>query len=219
MLGLYAEGPTDYDFLPPVIQRTAEQILISHEQFTLEALIYPINLPKDNQDSNILRAAKEACNYHVLIVHSDADHPTADKAKMERFNPGYELVQQCNESACKHLLPIIPIQTIEAWMMADHQLLRTKIGTRLSISDLEIPDKAKHVEHIADPKQKLKEIVRKAQASRSKRHHDADIRFLYQPLGEEIKLDRLKHVPSYAQFVQDLTSTLQSLNLIHRPPA
>jgi hypothetical protein len=214
ILGLYAEGPTDYDFLPPVIQRTTEHILISHEQFTLESFIYIIKLPKDNQDGNILRAAKEAHNCHALIVHSDADHPTADKAKIERFNPGYELVQQCNELACKHLLPIIPIQAIEAWMMADHQLLRTKIGTKLNTRDLGIPDKAKQVELIANPKQRLKEIVRNARASRSKRQYDADIRFLYQPLGEEISLDRLKHVPSYNQFVQDLTIILQSLNLI-----
>ncbi len=36
VLGLYAEGSTDHDFLPPVIQKTAERILAEHDQCEME---------------------------------------------------------------------------------------------------------------------------------------------------------------------------------------
>lgn len=39
MLGLYAEGPTDRDFLPPVIQRTAQQILAQHKRSEIDASV------------------------------------------------------------------------------------------------------------------------------------------------------------------------------------
>src|SRR5205085_9734766 len=135
---------------------------------------------KKRQREAILLAAKKAVGYHILIVHADADHPKADKARLERFEPGYKLVQQTNEDVCKDLLPIIPVQAIEAWMLADYELLLAEIGTRMSMYDLGIPEKASQVEAISNPKQRLKEVVRKAYASRSKRQRNIDIDFLYE---------------------------------------
>lgn len=56
--------------------------------------------------------------------------------------------------------------------------------------------------------------MRKAYASRSKRQRKTDIDFLYEPMGEKIRLERLKELSSYLQFVDDLTATLRTLNLI-----
>jgi len=97
VLGLYAEGSTDYSFLTRVIQRTAEQLLADHEQ-NAEVLVLEMakNQEKDRAKS-ILQAARDACGYHALIVHSDADHPTPEKAFQERFQLGYKMVQRSKE--------------------------------------------------------------------------------------------------------------------------
>jgi hypothetical protein len=40
ILGLYAEGSTDYDFLPSVIRRTTEQVLMQHDRHEMELSSY-----------------------------------------------------------------------------------------------------------------------------------------------------------------------------------
>ena len=40
ILGLYAEGSTDYDFLPSVIRRTTEQVLMQHDRNEMEVSSY-----------------------------------------------------------------------------------------------------------------------------------------------------------------------------------
>jgi hypothetical protein len=215
-LALYCEGNTDKRFLPTVITKTSKQILDKHKRNSVQVLpIQVIEIEKKRQREAILLAAKRAVGYHILIVHADADHPKADKARLERFEPGYKLVQQTNEDVCKDLLPIIPVQAIEAWMLADYELLLEEIGTKMNAYDLGIPTKASLVESIAKPKRKIYEVVRKAYASRSKRQREVDIDFLSESIGERISLERLRQVPAYQQFVNDLTETLKKLNFIH----
>lgn len=215
LLALYCEGSTDHRFLPPVISQTARRILDNHQRNNTDvASIRLVEVKKKKRPESILQAAREALGFHALIVHTDADYPSPDKAWYERFEPGYKLVQQTKEDVGRDLLPIIPVQAIEAWMLADYELLLEEIGTKLNAYDLDIPVKANQVEAISKPKLRLKKAIRTAYAGRSKRHREIDIDFLYQPIGERIKLERLMEVPSYVQFVEDLTDTLRTLNVI-----
>ena len=124
-LGFYGEGSTDYAFLQPVIQRTVEQILAEHGRGETDIFVYLIQLAKEDKEDramSILHAARNAYGYDILIIHSNADSPTANKAMHERFEPGQQRVKQTKESVCRHLVPIIPIQAIEAWLLADYEL-------------------------------------------------------------------------------------------------
>jgi Domain of unknown function (DUF4276) len=220
LLGLFVEGSTDDDFLPPVIRRTTEQILAQYGQSgTYEASVLVIqittNQKKDRAES-ILQAACDAYGYHALIVHSDADDPKPDMALVERIEPGFRLVRETTENACKDLVAIIPVQAIEGWILADYESLLKEIGTDLKAHDLDIPESARYVQRISKPKRRLEVVVQRAYASRSRRKREIDIRFLYQPIGEEINLERLQQVPSYMKFVEDLTETLIHLNLISK---
>ncbi len=218
VLGLYAEGSTDYDFLPPVIRETAMQVLAQHERSGMDTLVLPLEPLKDprkNRNKSILHAVRNAYGYHALIFHTDADDDTRDRALSERFQPACKLVDRAKGQVCKVLVPIIPVQAIEAWMLADYELLLKEIGTDMSVHDLGIPEKAKHVEQISKPKQRLEEVVRIAYAGRSRRHRKIDTRSLYKPIGEQISLERLKEVPAY-RHVDDLTQSLIDIDLIPR---
>ena len=214
-LALYCEGSTDSRFLSPIIRETSTQILLANDRGDVDVLAIGIMVreARDQQEA-ILAAARKARNYDALIIHADADDPEPHKARSERFEPGYNLVQQVQADICKDLLPIIPVQAIEAWMLADYELLLTEIGTDLRPIDLHIPVSASRVETIAKPKMKLKHAVQIAYANRARRRRDTDIDFLYEPVGERINLERLKLVPSYSQFVSDLTATLRQLRFI-----
>jgi len=93
-------------------------------------------------------------------------------------------------------------------------LLLKLMRTNMKPQELGLVSKARQVESDPDPKQTLRTIMQKACAERSRRRRDIDLEPLYAALGYQISLDRLRQVPSYQQFVQDLTTTLQALKLL-----
>ncbi len=74
-LALYCEGNTDRDFLPTIIQRTAQDILNKRARRYVEVLavdvVAGISKQKDGQD--ILEAAMQMYGYHAMVIHKDAD--------------------------------------------------------------------------------------------------------------------------------------------------
>jgi hypothetical protein len=219
VLALYAEGETDGRFLPPIIQRTTLKVL---RQFEIKAVEVSFrNLSRISTSTNrnecILEAARRAYECNILFVHSDADHPTRERAYLERFLPGYELVQRTQGTICKSLVPIIPVRMTEAWMLAaDHALFQEIIGTNMRPQELGLVNRARQVESIQDPKQALRQILQRAGSHSSRRHQNTDIHPLYLALGRRIDLDRLYNVPSYRRFVEDLTEALARLDFIVR---
>jgi hypothetical protein len=171
LLALYAEGSTDARFLPPIIRRTAEKIIAQHGQGFAD-VSEPMIVPKQQdrrREDGILSAAYHVYGYHVLIVHSDADDRTPDRALSERIQPGFKLVSRTNGEVCKHLIPVIPVQMIEAWMLADHNALRTIIETDMSPKNLGLPSKPAEVERDANPKRTLNEVIQRAISDRPHR--------------------------------------------------
>lgn len=217
LLGLFAEGTTDDRFLPPIIYRTSVQILTGHGRDNEwdEILIKPIKLTvkqRENRTQSILEAAARAHDYHLLIIHADADDPTPHKARRERIDPGLELVRQARRNVCKELLPIIPIQAIESWMFADHQALLKKLGIDKKVAGVDLP-KGQRIEAIAKPKMRLKKILEEVNSTRSQRQR-VDLDELYAPLGDAIDLEKLKLLSSYKDFIKDLTNAFTSLGII-----
>ena len=215
VLGLYAEGRTDERFLPLVIQRTAELILTQYDRPNIEAL-EPIILtrhPATNRSESILQAAREAFDYHAVIVHADADNRTHKQTLHELFNPGYILVQQEKEPVCRTLVPIIPIRMVEAWMLADSEALRRVLRTKASIQMLSLSGKVKQVELDKDPKETIKQVIQKAYPDQPQQWNRIRGE-LYTDLAPVIRLDLLNQLTAYRQFVNDLTDALKKLNFI-----
>lgn len=216
-LALYCEGPTDQLFLSIIIQRTSRKIL---EQYGQRSINIPrverieINKTGLRQDECVWQAACKATKYHILIVHCDADRSTGERAFSERFQPGYERVQQTAGKVCKNLLAIIPIRMTEAWMLADHEAWRDVVETDLRIQELGLPRRARQVESIGDPKQTLKQVLQRIYSDKARRHRQTDIVVLYEPLANAIRLERLNEVPAYYKFREDLIRALSNLKFI-----
>lgn len=216
-LALYAEGTTDEQFLPSILQRTCEQLIAKNNQTAMNILDPKVIAKNKNiakRDESILQAARDAFDFHILVIHADADSHTQERALQERFQPGHKLVQLSNEQVCKNLVPIVPIYMTEAWLLADNDALRQVIGTNMKAQELGLLQKAKLIETDSNPKQTLKNIVQKAYANRSKRHQQVDLSIIYRSLGRSIRLEQLGNLKAYNQFVYDLTATLQKLALI-----
>lgn len=215
-LALYGEGTTDNRFLTQIILRTSRKILAEYGKSNINvASVEPITLfeKSTTREENILEAARQAFRYHALIVHSDADYPSNHKALNERILPGFRLVERSTEAVCDKLLPIIPVQAIEAWMLADYETLCMEVRTDLTAREVGIPEKAKQVEAISKPKLRLHDAVTKMN-KQLRPQQRIDVSSLYEPLGRKIRLERLMQLSAYQQFVNDLTGIMKSLNLI-----
>ena len=213
LLALYAEGPSDTRFLPLIIQRVARSITAPHRLVGVLDLTI-ISKKQGIREECIVFAARDAYGCHALIVHSDADDKSSERARKERIEPGFNQVLHSSEDVCKDLIPIIPVQMIEAWMLADHNALREAIGTNMSAQTLGLPARPALVERDANPKHTLNEVVRKANAGRSRRHQKIDINAFHERLARDIDLNILDLVTSYREFKRDLANTLAKLHFI-----
>ncbi len=170
VLALLTEGPTDKRFLPGVIQRTV-QYLVAERGCTVidvqEPMPVDISPQIQGQAQRILEAARQTEGYHALIIHTDADHHSAERALNERFQPGLLLAQEAGIN--HHLVPLIPIRMTEAWLLADPESLCQVIGTRMTANDVGVPERPHQVESDPDPKATLQEVVRRATAQRGRR--------------------------------------------------
>lgn len=99
-------------------------------------------------------------------------------------------------------------------LAADHDVLRDVLQTDMKAQDLGLVSKVKQVESEPKPKEKLDQIIQRARGDRSRRRYQISRKDLYEPLGRRISLERLNDVPSYKQFVKDLTLALKDFKLI-----
>ena len=212
-MALFAEGSADHQFIRIVAQRTAERILNQYSSMLVDVLDpHIVERSQGRQASKILDAAYASYGFHLLLVHADADARTRDAALADRIEPGRQLVllaSKDGEKVCDSVVPVIPIQMTEAWMMADSDALIAVIGTQASQTDLELPSRPLQVESLADPKLKLRDVLGIAQSRRPRRRRrELKISDLYEPLARMVRLDRLKLVPAYLRFHEDLTQAL-----------
>lgn len=215
VFGLYTEGSTDEAFLPPVIRSTTLNILAQSQRGDAwdGVIILPVKAQGwRTQAEKILAAASQARGYHLLIIHVDADGPVATVARTMRYEPGLTLIQQSSDDLCRDLLPIIPIQEVEAWILADKETLRQELATRKSSSELGIPP-ISQIESTARPKERLDSILRIVNQSRPRRT-SIQRGDLYEPMGKAVHLEKLARLTAYRQFTTDLTETLAKLGII-----
>jgi hypothetical protein len=210
IIGLMTEGTTDVRFLKSVVTRTFENLLFACTD-TVE--IYDIQhiLPEgDNFSDKVVNAAikAEENGISVLCVHSDADDRTDDHAIEFRFEPAFKKIGQSTVDLCKFIIPVIPVQMTESWMLADISLLKEEIMSEKTDYDLGL---SRAPELISDPKQTIKDAINIAQQEIAKRRkrYELSISDIYLPIGQKINLSRLETLESYIKFKNGVQSFLK----------
>ncbi len=206
-IGFFGEGTTDYRFLMPVIENSLKMIF-EKSNFDIDFNLIEIHISKSGLSfpEQVAEAAKKAHNDYgvsLLIIHADADSETHERALSERIEPAINYINSIQTyELCKEIVPIIPVHETEAWMLADTDLIRRKIGTVLSVAELRLPN---NPERVSRPKELLQRIIEQVQASRSKRRRrEMTISDLYQPIGSELDVKLLKRLTSFSQFYSNL---------------
>lgn len=214
-LALYAEGPTDYYFLRPVLQRLCEDLCACEAVEPVEvsavlALNHPAAAGGAPRAQRILAAAEQAReSWNILFVHADgANDPR--RARQEQVEPGLALLRSAFSG--EHFgVAVIPVRETEAWAIADGDAIRSVFGTRLGDVELGLAPR-RNVESVVDPKVTLQKAFEAVQPS-GQRRRQGTAPYL-NTLGENASLECLRSLPAFTELERDLRAALQTLRLL-----
>lgn len=216
-IGLVAEGSTDVRFLKNVIYKSVQELSWQCDTMVEVFDIREINADGDSFVEKMLEAsriAQDKYSISMLCIHADSDSKTIADVMENKFVPLFEALKDKDESeCCKCIVPTIPIQMIESWMLADKVLLKRLINAeRFSDTDLGL-DRAP--ESYADPKEAINNAIRIAMEGKPKKRRDQiNISDLYEILGNTLGLEQLRNIPSFCSFEANVLKVFRELNLL-----
>ena len=214
-LALYAEGSTDYHFLCPLLLRLCESVCAQADQPVEIGGVLPLDdshaMRTAPRSERIAQAAQDAAGaWNLLFVHADADGD-ADRALRERVAPGLGRVR---DAARPHAegVAVVPVQQTEAWVLADGDALRAVFGSTLTDSALGLPAQLAAIERLAEPKLALEAAFLATRPTG--RRARAGATPLFNALGEQVALDRLRALPSFRALELGIQAALQRLQIL-----
>lgn len=210
-IGYIGEGTTDERFLAHIIKRTFEDLAFECKG---QIEVYDPQYIKVNSSKfvdKVVDAATHGKWLHVLCVHTDADSENDTMSFQNKINPAFENIEQAQGDLCRNIVPIVPVHMTEAWMLADVATLIDEIGTNKAASDLGLPTKINQVESDSDPKRTIVDAIRLAFENVPTRRR-ISIADLYSPISQNVSLQTLNMLPSYAKFRIAARQALVNLN-------
>lgn len=211
-MALHAEGPTDHAFLEPLIRRTLRDC--THRVYPDSVIeIAPfVELPPRSRDNEaIVAAVRHALDgIHLLFLHTDGEGQP-EQARVQRVEPVFRRLRVDVPIERLGCVAIVPVRETEAWSLTDPECIRHVFGTRRSDEELGLPANPHEVERESDPKTRLTEVCRIALRGRRSRRRKHSYSPYLAGLGEMIDLERLRRVPAFQRFEQDLEAALRRL--------
>lgn len=215
-VGLMAEGKTDYRFLEPIVEKVLTGIVFEClGQIDVDVKV--IECDKGNNFiefvTNASHKGQQEYGITMLIIHTDADDSTVDAAYNNKIRPAISfLSSQKEETHCKNIAALVPVQETEAWMLADKNILIRQIGTNKNEAELGIKG---HPEGFKNPKEKIQEAIKIGRAELPKKLRDAlKVSDLYSFLGQSIQIGNLRNFDSFLDFERNVRQVLIDLNFL-----
>ena len=132
---------------------------------------------------------------------------------------GLEAICQTEDELInKNLIPCMPKQMIENWILADKPTLKSNLCTAEDDRNIGMDYKESNAEELGHGKDRLNEIIRLVNSVRKKgrRSLKLGVSEFYEPKGKEINLEKLKQLPSYEEFREALVNNLKEQNLLEQ---
>lgn len=155
---------------------------------------------KGTTKQRIAEVLAEDATVDLIFVHRDAD----SKDPEARYD---EINEAATCHSCDNVVPIVPVQELEAWLLVDEMQIRSVVGRPNGRAPLAIPP-LKSIENTSSPKEVLKSACMAASQTTGSRRRRETQRF---PQNRAILLERLdrdgpvQHLPSWQRFVTDVT--------------
>jgi len=215
----WGEGPSDERFLPKIIQRTLEAVLLECARGEWEVM-EPCILKSHAQDfpGKVVDIAKQSAGFTLVFVHTDADAPNEnEKAIPNKIMPALQAVQLLLEvDACKNIIAVIPVTKMENWKLADLDALQAVFGVALDWAQLGLNLGTRQLEQRANSKELLSESMKAAMNLRGRRRNQFTLEDIDDALAKRISLQKIGRFDSFQLFLSRLKETLIELNIIRK---
>ncbi len=211
----WGEGVTDERFYPILIKRVLYELLYqcARGQWDVET---PITLQSEQDTfvASVLDIARQSTGSTLVFVHTDADAPALEKVLQDKITPALkEITKLDDNTACKYVIPILPVTKTENWKLADTAAMERILGVDLDRQALGLNKSAKNLEEYADSKQLLQAVIHAARMQRrSKNSFDPEVFDI--ALANKISLQALNRFDSFKYFLEGLKKALIDLNII-----
>lgn len=215
-LALYAEGPTDYEFLTPLLPRLCAHICASESPAPVDVgEVVPLDHPdavRDRpRDERILAAAAmHEGAWSIVFVHADGAADPA-KARAEAVQPALDALRARFPAAAPGVA-VVPVREIEAWLLVDGDALRSVLGANLTDGQLGLPKPRHMAESCGDPKAVLQAAFMATGPTGLRRRKGTSP--MLNSLGDQVSLECLAHLPSFRQLTDDLRAALRQMGVL-----
>lgn len=215
-IGLITEGKTDLRFLKTVVTNTFQEVSWDCLRQVEIVDIKEIKAKGRSFADKMLDASSEAFSSGVTIlcIHADSDGPSARNVMNFKFIPFLRTLEQADDNSyCKIIVPTIPVQMIESWMLADKCLLKKLINASdKSDEDLGIE---KSPEEYSNPKTVIQNAIRISMLDQPKKRRDQiELSDLYEILGNRLDLSALRRIPSFSVFENSVRMAFRTMGLM-----
>lgn len=215
-LALYAEGPTDYSFLCPLLARVCEDLCTRDAAHPVEVsevlrLDHPGAAGEASRAERVVLAGREASDaWRILFIHADGAGDPESKRR-EQAQPAIDRLYQ--EHAETRLgVAVIPVRETEAWAIVDGDALRSVFGTTMTDQALGLPSTAGVAEGTLDPKALLNTAFSATHPSGQRRRRGVSP--MLNALGEQVSLPRLRELAAFALLENELRQALRRLSIV-----
>jgi hypothetical protein len=204
--GVYAEGPTDYDFLLPLLDRLLDSIAAplfpgAYEVGPTAGIDAPRGTAGGRAEKVVaaIDAHWNACT--LFVIHADgAGDP--EGARRNNVEPGLAAARSTRRDPSIPAAACVPVREIEAWMLVDPGVFHTILGAGAT------PACPAEPERELDPKATLRRILTEGGARRPPERMHAFF-------GERVRLDALRRLPAFQMFEADLLTALREIARLH----
>lgn len=192
---LYAEGPTDYYFLVPLLNRlvreTAARLFPGANEVEETRGIDSVGGERQRVERIAAAVRQHEDLIDFLVIHSDGAGDPA-KVRRELVEPGVEAARSAVPGKPVAAVACIPVRELEAWLLVDERVFAEQLGLAVELPSA--PD------HDLDPKQLLDKLL--SQRRRPQNY--------YAFFGEQVSFDKLRRLPAFREFEAELTRVVQS---------
>jgi Domain of unknown function (DUF4276) len=194
--GLYAEGPSDYHFLSPLINRLLE--VVGARLFPAECGVdetVGIDAPwvKGSRAERFVAAVErggEGCS--LFVVHTDGAG-NSRKACESNVAPSREALRAASDE--RPVVACVPVHEVEAWLLTDPEAFRTALGGGVA------PALPPEPEREPDPKATLKRLLAESGVRRPPER-------LFALFGERVRFETLRALPAFVAFEAEIEAAV-----------
>lgn len=191
---LVREGPSDDGLIPHIrellIRAGARAVVGAARQYT------------GSTQDRLAEVLQEPATPSLIFVHRDSDRE--DPCPRHR-----EISDAARALGCQdRVVPVVPVQELEAWLVVDEALIRSVVGHPRGRSPLGLPP-IRGVEKTTDPKGALQEACLRASEKTGARRKKEKSQFGTRraTLLERLDIDGpVTRLPSWQRFVNDLNT-------------